>query len=101
MMQVAEKECVARLRRVCRARRKQAGRKTPLTTLREQGSLGGGAATQGLALGKTHNFASNARTICRFDKNWKLIEQKTIRIDGMINVEAARNGCSRQPVEIS
>ncbi len=83
MIQVAEKQGVARLLPVFRSRLKQAGLKTPLSTLLEQRSLGGGAATQGLALGKTHNFASNARTICRFDKNWKLIEQKTIRIDGV------------------
>jgi len=83
MIQVAEKQGVARLLPVFRSRLKQAGLKTPLSTLLEQRSLGGGAATQGLALGKIHNFASNARTICRFDKNWKLIEQKTIRIDGV------------------
>ncbi len=83
MIKVAEKQGVARLLPAYRSRLKHTGLKTPLSTLLEQRKLAGGAATQGLALGKTHNFASNARTICRFDKNWKLIEQKTIRIDGV------------------
>lgn len=83
MVAVAEQQGVARLLPVYRSRLKHKGLKTPLATLLEQRALGKGAANQGLALGKTHNFSSNARTICRFDKNWKLIEQKTIRIEGV------------------
>jgi len=83
MIRVADGLGIARLSPVYRSRLKRKGLKTPLATLLEQRALSGGAATQGVALGKTHNFASNARTICRFDKNWKLIEQKTIRIKGV------------------
>jgi len=83
MIRVADGLGIARLRPVYRSRLTRKGLKTPLATQLEQRTLAGGAATQGLALGKTHNFASNARTICRFDKNWKLIEQKTIRIEGV------------------
>ncbi|HAA50184.1 MAG TPA: hypothetical protein DCE43_10725, partial [Planctomycetaceae bacterium] len=83
MVAVAEQQGVARLLPVYRSRLKHKGLKTPLATLLEQRALGKGAANQGVALGKTHNFSSNARTICRFDKNWKLIEQKTIRIEGV------------------
>jgi glycerophosphoryl diester phosphodiesterase len=83
MIAVAEQQGIARLLPVYRSRLKREGLKTPLSTLLEQKVLVKGAANQGLALGKTHNFASNAATICRFDKNWKLIEQKTIRIEGV------------------
>ena len=83
MIRVADGLGIARLRPVYRSRLTRKGLETPLATQLEQRTLVGGAATQGLALGKTHNFSSNARTICRFDKNWKLIEQKTIRIEGV------------------
>ena len=54
----------------------------------EQRKLEKGAATQGLALTEKHYFSSTARTICRFDTNWILLEEKTIRIEGVNHLGA-------------
>ncbi|GIT31844.1 MAG: hypothetical protein Ct9H300mP1_38900 [Planctomycetaceae bacterium] len=82
MIQVAEKQGVARLLPVFRSRLKQAGLKTPLSTLLEQRSLGGGAPTQGLAWGRLTTSRPSSHHL-PLRKNWKLIEQKPIRIDGV------------------
>ena len=56
--------------------------KKEMANLLKQQPLKSGAATQGLALGKKFFYGANATTLCRFDKNWKLIEQKPITIKG-------------------
>ena len=58
-------------------------------TIVETHPFGGrGAASQGLAIGKDFCYGSNARTICRFDKKWKLIETKTIKLEGVNHIGA-------------
>jgi hypothetical protein len=54
----------------------------------EERKLEEGSASQGVALTKEFYFASNSQTICRFDKQWKLLEEKTIRIKGVNHVGA-------------
>ena len=54
----------------------------------EKHTLQGGAATQGLALGKKHYFTSTASSIFRYDTHWKLLEEKTIQIDGVNHIGA-------------
>ena len=56
--------------------------------LLEQHELAAGAATQGLALAEDAYYGSTETSICRFDNNWKLIEQKTIRIEGVNHIGA-------------
>tara|TARA_B100000953_G_C17713721_1_gene323040 strand:+ start:89 stop:430 length:342 start_codon:yes stop_codon:yes gene_type:complete len=56
--------------------------KKEVANLLKQQPLKSGAATQGLALGRKFYYGANATTLCRFDKNWKLIEQKPITIKG-------------------
>ena len=62
--------------------------KTERAVLIKQQPLKSGAATQGLALGKKFYFGANATTLCRFDRNWKLIEQRTITIKGVNHLGA-------------
>jgi len=62
--------------------------KTERAVLIKQQLLKSGGATQGLALGKKFYFGANATTLCRFDRNWKLIEQKTITIKGVNHLGA-------------
>jgi hypothetical protein len=62
--------------------------KTEKAILQNQHPLKAGAATQGLAIGENFFYGSNAKTLCRFDKNWKLIEQKTISIKGVNHLGA-------------
>ena len=58
-------------------------------TLVETHKFGGrGAAGQGLALGKDFYYGSNGRNICRFDKAWKLIESKPLKIEGVNHLGA-------------
>jgi len=47
-----------------------------------------GSASQGLALTEDQHFTSNSRTICRFESNWKLLQEKTIEIDGVNDIGA-------------
>jgi len=49
---------------------------------------GKGAASQGLAIGEEFFYGSNAPTICRFDKQWKLLETKRIRLEGVNHIGA-------------
>ncbi|MBO10139.1 MAG: hypothetical protein CMJ68_05195 [Planctomycetaceae bacterium] len=88
MMVVARQQGIKNLVPRFRSRLKHKGLKTPESLLLEQRPLGGGSAGQGLALGDKHYFSSNARTICRFDKTWKLIEQKRIEVDGVNHLGA-------------
>lgn len=62
--------------------------KEEAATLLTQQPLKSGKATQGVALGDHFFYGSNARTLCRFDKSWKLIEQKTITIKGVNHLGA-------------
>ena len=62
--------------------------KKEVANLLKQQPLKSGAATQGLALGKKFFYGANATTLCRFDKSWKLIEQKTITIKGVNHLGA-------------
>ena len=55
----------------------------------EQHKFGGkGAASQGVALSKEYYYGSNSSTICRFDTKWNLIEQKTIKLEGVNHLGA-------------
>ena len=56
--------------------------------LLEQRPIKKGAVTQGMALTEKHYFAANSHSICRFDKNWNLLEEKQIRIKGVNHVGA-------------
>jgi len=56
--------------------------------LQKQQPLKAGGSTQGLAIGEKFFYGSNAKTLCRFDKNWKLIEQKTLTIKGVNHLGA-------------
>ena len=62
--------------------------KQETATLLKQQPLKAGAATQGLAIGKQFFYGANATTLCRFDKKWKLIEQKTITVKGVNHLGA-------------
>jgi hypothetical protein len=54
----------------------------------EQHKLSSGAATQGLALSSEFFFTSTAGSIFRYDTNWKLLQEKPIRIKGVNHVGA-------------
>jgi len=49
---------------------------------------GKGRAGQGVALSEKHYFTSNGKTICRFDPEWKLLEVKTIELEGVNHLGA-------------
>ncbi len=66
----------------------QAKPKEAAAVLLKQQLLKEGSASQGLALGDDHFFSSNASTLCRYDKNWKFIEQKTITLKGVNHLGA-------------
>jgi len=54
----------------------------------EEVKLVKGAASQGVALTREFYFGSNNQTICRFDRQWKLLEEKTISIEGVNHIGA-------------
>lgn len=54
----------------------------------EDRELEKGSASQGIALTEEFYFGSNSQTICRFDRNWNLLEEKTIRIKGVNHLGA-------------
>ncbi len=56
--------------------------------LLEQHKLEAGAANQGLTLSDEHYFSSTSSTLFRFDTNWKLLDQKVIRIEGVNHLGA-------------
>ncbi|QDV49444.1 hypothetical protein [Gimesia fumaroli] len=56
--------------------------------LLEQRPIEQGAVSQGMALTDQHYFSSNSHSICRYDKNWKLLEEKQIQIEGVNHVGA-------------
>ncbi len=58
------------------------------STLLEEHTLEKGSASQGLALATDQYFGSTSHTICRFDTAWKLLQEKTIQIDGVNHVGA-------------
>jgi glycosyl hydrolase family 10 len=58
------------------------------SVLLEQHKLEKRAAVQGLALTKNNYFSSTSRKIYRFDTKWKLLQEKTIQIEGVNHVGA-------------
>ncbi|MEA1952310.1 MAG: hypothetical protein U9N87_13075, partial [Planctomycetota bacterium] len=56
--------------------------------LLEQRKLAAGRASQGLALADDSYFGSTETSICRFDTNWKLLEEKTIKVEGVNHIGA-------------
>ena len=56
--------------------------------LLSQRPLARGSAEQGLALTEKEYFTSTARTICRYDSEWNLLEEKPIRIEGVNHLGA-------------
>ena len=54
----------------------------------EERPLEAGSAQQGMALTEEQYFGSNSRSICRFDAEWNLLEEKQIRIEGVNHLGA-------------
>ncbi|MCH7728841.1 MAG: hypothetical protein IH991_20500 [Planctomycetes bacterium] len=88
MLIVADQSEIKRLKPVYRSRQQRSGVATPYSTLVEQHKLKKGAATQGMALTAKHYFTSTARSIFRYDTNWRLLEEKPIRIAGVNHIGA-------------
>jgi len=88
MIVVADKRGIKRLTPIYRSRLQHGKVATPFSTLLEQRRLQKGAANQGLALAPTHYFTSTSRSIYRYDTNWKLLQEKPIRIEGVNHVGA-------------
>lgn len=87
MLKVADQSGIPRLKPVYRSRLQRDGMATPLATLVEQKRLARSAG-QGLALTAEHYFTSTSKSIFRFDLNWKFLEEKVIRIDGVNHLGA-------------
>ena len=56
----------------------------------EQRILVAGTASQGIALTEDTYYGATSKSICRFDTNWNLIEEKPIRIEGVNHMGATR-----------
>ena len=82
MLTVADQHKIPRLQPIYRSRLKHGNTRTPLATLLEQHPLAKGNAQQGLALSAEHCFSSTSKAIYRYDRNWKLEQEKAIRIEG-------------------
>lgn len=54
----------------------------------EQRELVQGTASQGLALAEGAYYGATAKSICRFDTNWSLIEEKSIGVEGVNHMGA-------------
>jgi len=73
---------------ISQADTEEAPQPQPMTaTLVEQRTIQGGA-NQGLALTEEYYFTSNAGTLCRFDTDWNLLEQKGIVLPGVNHLGA-------------
>lgn len=88
MLKVADEQGIERLKPAYRSRLNRPGLAKAHSVLLEQHRLAKGAAQQGMALTDEHYFTSTAGSIFRFDTNWKLIEEKPIRIDGVNHLGA-------------
>ena len=88
MLKVADEQKIPRLQPIYRSRLKHANTQTPYSTLLEQRSLARGNAQQGLALSADHCFSSTSKSIYRYDRNWKLLQEQSIRIEGVNHVGA-------------
>ena len=88
MLTVADQHKIPRLQPIYRSRLKYGNTRTPLATLLEQHPLAKGNAQQGLALSAEHCFSSTSKAIYRYDRNWKLEQEKAIRIEGVNHVGA-------------
>ena len=54
----------------------------------EQRQLSAGAATQGLALADDYYYSADTNSVYRYNKNWELLEEKSIRIEGVNHLGA-------------
>lgn len=88
MLRVADNVGIKRLVPIYRSRIQRPGLKRPTSRLVEQRALKQGAANQGMALTEKHYFTSTAGSIFRFDTDWKLLEEKPIRIEGVNHLGA-------------
>ncbi|WP_166825712.1 glycerophosphodiester phosphodiesterase [Thalassoroseus pseudoceratinae] len=88
MLNVADEHGIERLRPQYRSRLNRAGLGTPHSTLVEQKPLKQGAASQGIAIGESEFFTSTYQSILRYDQDWKLLEEKPIRIEGVNHIGA-------------
>lgn len=88
MLRVSDGQQIPRLKPVYRSRLKFPKLATPASILLEQRHLTGGSAQQGLALTAKHYFTSTSHTIYRYDRNWKLLNQKAIKIEGVNHMGA-------------
>lgn len=88
MLEVADSAGIDRLRPAYRTHLTLIDVRKPVTVLLEQRQLDKGAANQGLALTPEHFFTSTAKSIFRYDREWKLIEEKAIRIEGVNHLGA-------------
>ena len=88
MLNVADEYGIPRLLPVFQSRLRHPGLATPQSVLLEQHELTSGAAQQGVALTGKHYFTSTAGSIFRYDHQWNLLEEKTIRIDGVNHIGA-------------
>ncbi len=88
MLKVADGQRIPRLQPVYRSRLKHPQLATPHSVLLEQHSLAKGAALQGMALTAKHYFTSTSHTIYRYDNKWKLLGEKSIKIDGVNHIGA-------------
>lgn len=88
MLKIADRHGIPRLKPVYRSRLKRDGLATPFSTRLEQRPLKKGAASQGLAMTESEYFTSTAGSIFRYDTDWNLLQEKTIRIEGVNHVGA-------------
>ncbi len=64
------------------------GLERPLSQLLKQHALDEGQATQGLALSPEHAYASTAKEILRFDRDWQLLDRREVLVDGVNHLGA-------------
>ena len=88
MLKVSDQAGIARLRPVYRSRLQRPGLIRPRARLLQEHRLEKGAAQQGLALDSQHYFTSTAQSIFRYDTQWRLLQEKRIRIAGVNHVGA-------------
>ena len=88
MMLVADTHHIKRLTPIYRSRLQHGKVATPFSKLLEQRQLQKGAANQGIALSAKHYFTSTAHSIYRYDTHWKLLQEKSIQIEGVNHVGA-------------
>jgi len=88
MMKAAEQFGIEKLRPIYRSRISSLELTRPLSTLIDRVTLAKGNATQGIAVGESGYFASNAGNIVRFNSDWEFQEEKSIRLPGVNHIGA-------------